>query len=85
MNREIEWIYNASEISALENCWLVSLETEILYSMIWMTLVSTTEALQVCVKSCQNISHGAMNYKSNKQVEGVGTNAVLQQFELQSC
>lgn len=77
MNREVEWIYSASEISALENCCLVSLEAEIFYSMTWMTLVSTSEVLQVRVKPCQSICHGAMNYKSNKQGEGMGTNAML--------
>lgn len=84
MNREIEWIYSACEISALENCWLVSLETEIFYSMIWMTLVPTSEVLQVRVKSYQAISHRNTNCKSNKKGEGMGTNAVLQ-VELLSC
>lgn len=82
MNREIEWIHSASEISALENCWMVSLEVEMFYSMIWMTVVLTSEVLQICVKSCQNISHRTGNYKSNKQGEEMGTNSVLQQVEL---
>jgi len=84
VNREIEWINSASEISALENCWLVSLETEIFYSTVWKTLVSTSEVSQVCVKSCQNTSRGSMNYKMNKQGEGVDIDAALKQFELQN-